>query len=146
MDYLKLLEHSYKVENKYCERQQKTRYEFLSKYIFDFTTYDGKAAELFGQKAVEVCEALLKRKTFDYIKNYVNYTWYLIMCNMPFFQGKLEWGACVRGAWWDFGMKKQITFRSTGLWDENVQHLEPFLFDVNEWLSFIAAIIEFAKN
>lgn len=135
MDYLKLLEHSYKVEKKYCERQQKTRYEFLSEYIFDFTTYDAQKSELFAKKAVEVCEAINNRKTFEYIKDDNNYNWYLMLCNTTFFHDKIEWGTSIRGAFWSAPTGTQITLLSCGLW-----------FEVEEWKCFIAAIIEFVSN
>lgn len=102
----------------------------------------GNTASLFAQKAVEVCEAINDRKTFEYINDEENYKWFLLMCNMPFFSDKLEWGTSIRGAWWD----RKIKFSCLGLWDGDDQLTESMEFDQNEWKVFVKAIIDFAKN
>lgn len=81
-----------------------TKMEFLGAHIFDFTTYDGEIDVLFAERMIEVLESILKRTTFDYQKEseekYINY---LLMVNMPFLKGKLDWGGSIRGAWFDYG-------------------------------------------
>lgn len=101
------------------------RLEYLSDYIFNFTTYDGEIAELFASKALEVCAAISGRTTFDYIKDAEQYRWYLVMVNMPSFADKLEWGTSVRGAWWGEPPHARIKFDSCGLWLDNQQLYEP---------------------
>ena len=141
MDYLKLLEESYEAVKGH-DRDISTRHQYLSEYIFNFITYDGDMGELFGGKAVEVCEAINTMKTFEYIKeNTENYRWYLIMCNMPFFCDKLQWGGSIRGAWWDTGA---IEFSSCGLW--NGQDQITLFFDNNTWKEFINEVVEFASK
>ena len=76
-----------------------SKHEYLSSMVFDFTTYDGDVDKLFVSKALEVCDAISNRTTFDYIKE--NLEWYLIMMNMPFFADQTSWGTSVRFAWWD---------------------------------------------
>jgi len=142
MNYLKLLENSYKVEKEHMsECGPDSRLEYLSRNIFDFTTYDSQIDELFARKAVEVCEAINNRQTFEYIKDTENYKWYLIMCNMPFFYCRLEWGTSVRGAWW-IGSN----FQTCGLWNGYDQLYEPIAFTDKEWINFINAVIEFART
>lgn len=97
-DYRRMLEEGY---GAIASTEPIGRLEYLSDYIFNFTTYDGEMAELFACKALEVCAAISNRTTFDYIKDAEQYRWYLVMCNMPFFSDKLEWGTSIRGAWWD---------------------------------------------
>lgn len=142
MDFLKLLEHSYNFEREINECPPESRLEFLSESIFDFTTYASDKSELFARKAVEVCAAINGRKTFEYIENDDNHTWYLLMCNMPFFADKLEWGTSIRGVWWDF----EIEFQSFGLWVGEDQHSETMKFTQEEWKRFIAAVIEFSAT
>ena len=137
MDYLKLLEHSFNTENDYKENPDGNRFVFLSENIFNFTTYDSIIANLFGLKAVEVCMVINERKTFEYQKNEDNYKWFLIMCNMPFFIGKLEWGTSIRGAWWK---NKTFEISSCGLWYDNEQITDPLEFNKEEWEIFIRAI------
>lgn len=132
------LEHSYA---KACYSDPDvSRLEYLSDYIFDFTTYDGGMAELFARKALEVCAAINDRRTFDYIKDEDGHRWYLLMVNMPFFAGRLDWGTSIRGAWWAHEPQK---LESCGIWrgDEQVLSVE---FTRDEWQAFIADMIRFA--
>jgi hypothetical protein len=142
MDYLKILEHSFSVSKEIFECPPESRLEYLGDHFFDFTTYDGEMSFLFAQKAVEVCQAINNMKTFEYIENGTNYKWFLLMCNMPFFSDKLEWGTSIRGAWWDH----KIEFSCLGLWDGDTQLSDTMTFDQDEWMRFISAVIEFAKN
>ncbi len=144
MDYLKLLEHSFAVEKETGGCPPESRFEFLAESIFDFTTYDSGMSDLFGRKAVEVCAAINDRKTFDYQKEADGYQWYLIMCNMPFFAGKLEWGTSIRGAWWDLHGNKTFEISICGLWENNEQILTPLQFNEEQWTSFISAMAIFA--
>ena len=142
MDYLKLLEHSFEVEKEVMECPPESRLEYLGDHIFDFTTYDGSMSELFAVKAVEVCVAINDMRTFEYINDPENYKWYLLMCNMPFFVDKLEWGTSIMGAWWNY----EIEYRSLGLWEGDQQLTEPMKFNQDEWKLFVAAIVEFASQ
>lgn len=142
MDYKELLEHSFAIVN--SEYPSESRLEYLADNIFDFTTYDSGMSELFAAKAVEVCAAINDGKTFDYIEGAENYRWYLLMCNMPFFADKLEWGSSIRGAWWGASPGKQIELQSCGIWIGSEQWADPMMFGHEEWEKFIAAVIEFA--
>ena len=119
-----------------------SRLEYLSDHIFDFTTYDSEKAEEFAMRAVEGCEAISAGATFDYIADPVQYRWYLLMVNMPFFADRLSWGTSIRGAWWD---QETFTYSSCGLYDGERQVRETLTLERPEWLAFIAAIVKFAK-
>lgn len=144
MSYLELLRHSFE-QAQGNECPPATPAAFLSESIFDFTTYDGDMDDLFGRKAVEVCRAISERKTFDYIADQANYQWYLLMCNMPFFSKRLNWGGSIRGAWWDVSKPNLQELQSCGLWqgDEQVLSLK---FDTESWGQFIQAVCEFADT
>lgn len=144
MDYLKLLKNSYEQVKEFQCENELSKYDYLSDYIFVFNTYDSEISELFVQKALEVCIAITERKTFEYQKNKTNYQWYLIMCNMPFFVGKLEWGTSIRGAWWEFGVIFEID--TAGFYDGYEQIIEPFKFDRDQWLDFIKAMADFVTE
>ncbi len=139
MDYLKLLEHSYAMAAG-DECPPDSRLEFLGEQIFNFTTYDGEMSVLFAEKAIEVCDAITRRETFDYIGSADGYKWFLLMCNMPFFADRLEWGTSIRGAWWD-----SKSLESCGLWDGDKQLLE-LNFAPGEWNEFARALVEFARS
>jgi hypothetical protein len=146
VNYLELLEHSYEMERHLSQNTPETRLEYLSENIFNFTTYDSEMSCLFGEKAVEVCTAINNGKTFDYIEDEENYKWYLLMCNMPFFANRTEWGCSVRGAWWGpLRVGTPIELSSCGLWIGDEQRTE-WTFTREEWEEFISAIIEFAKH
>ena len=139
MNYLKLLEESYE-ENSNFDNEEETRYSYLSSYIFDFTTYDSNVDKLFVTTALEVCEAVSTRTTFDYIKEQSGYEKFITMCNMPFFINKLEWGTSIRGAWWD---KNKYILESCGIWIDGEQRI---YLEIEDWISFIEAMKQFIKN
>lgn len=138
MNFEKLLEDGFAASLDIAQ----TRLEYLSELIFDFTTYDSEKAEEFAMRAVEVCEAISAGATFDYIADPVQYRWYLLMVNMPFFADRLSWGTSIRGAWWDH---ETFTYSSCGLYDGERQVHETLTLERPEWLAFIAAIVKFAK-
>jgi hypothetical protein len=140
MDYPRMLEEGYR---EIACVDPVGRLEYLSDYIFDFTTYDGEMAELFASKALEVCSAISDSTTFEYIKDTEQYRWYLVMVNMPFFADKLEWGTSVRGAWWAEPPHGRIKFDSCGLWLDGRQLYEPMEFTTDQWREFIAAVLAF---
>lgn len=144
MDYKTLLEHSFDVVKACYGCSPESRLAYLSLYIFDFTTYDSEMGELFAAKAVEVCAAINSRTTFEYIKEPEQYKWFLLMCNMPFFTDKLEWGTSIRGAWWGARPGRQIELDSCGIWIGDEQCTETLKFGNDDWRQFIAAVIEFA--
>lgn len=94
---------------------------------------------------MEVCGAITKKKTFDYIATDDGNLWYLIMVNMPFFDGKLEWGTSIRGAWWDLYSSKSFTLKSCGLYEGEDQLLE-LKFNESQWIEFIEAMIKFTTE
>lgn len=140
-DYLKLLEHSFALEAQTGECPPRSRLSYLAQHIFDFTTYESEADELFARKAVEVCAAITEGKTFDFIVNPQGRIWYLLMVNMPFFAPRLEWGTSIRGAWWDHN---QPMLDSCGLWVGQEQQTE-WTFSGEQWKAFMRAVIAFAE-
>lgn len=141
MVYQEFLEHSFETVKALDECAPKTRLAYLSNYIFDFTTYDQEIDELFASKAVEVCGAINDSVTFSYIEQPENYKWFLLMCNMPFFFDRIEWGTSIRGAWW----RKSIKLDSCGLWIGEEQASE-MTFGLHEWERFIDAMTLFSRK
>lgn len=141
MDYLKMLEHSYERERETAYVPPEPRLEYLGEYIFDFTTYDSDMSAEFARKAVEVCNAINTRTTFDYIADAANYRWFLLMCNMPFFADRLDWGTSIRGAFWKYG---PIEHQCYGLWDGDKQLADPMKYTTEQWAEFCLAVVEFA--
>ena len=115
----------------------------MSVNIFDFTTYDGEIDIFFAKKAIEVCEAITNKTTFEYIRDKENYKWYLALCNMPFFQEKIDWGSSIRGAWWGIYGDDTFKISSCGLWKNGEQVLD---LELNEqqWFLFIGSMVKFA--
>ncbi len=140
-NYLELLEHSFEMEKIIKECPPISRLEFLSRNVFDFTTYDFQMDELFAKKAIECCEAITNGTTFEYIEDSENHKWFLLMCNMPFFYEKIEWGTSIRGAWWD----QKIELKSYGIW-VNEEQCFTLTFTKDEWRLFICAITCFIQK
>jgi len=144
--YLQILNDSYAVAQSMvgCLIPE-NKLEFLADDIFDFTTYDPNASAEFAQRAVEVCEAINTITTFEYIKDNQQYKWFLIMCNMPFFKDRIDWGTSIRGAWWDSGRQDKFTLQTHAMFDgEN--HIENPTFTRDEWFQFITAVVAFARS
>ena len=143
MDYKKLLEQSY---TEACDCQScppDTRIEFLASEIFDFTTYDGGLDKYFGAYAIDVIRAIHRNETFTYQElSEQNYILFIAMCNMPFFQNRLDWGTSIRGAWFD---TKQPPIESCGWWMDGEQIGKIEFKSKKEWDSFIDALLEFAS-
>lgn len=142
--YKNMLEHSYEMTKQMLECPPHSRVAFLADHVFDFTTYDDDASELFGKKALEVCVCISDKKTFEYQHSgEESYRWYLLMCNMPFFQGKLEWGTSIRGAWWEYG--KTFEIGAYTFFKDSEQISEVMKFNNEQWLQFVEAMKEFAN-
>ena len=145
MNYLELLEESYKETAECRGDHELEKLEFLAEDIFGFTTYENVVSSMMAQKALEVCRAISNKKTFDYITSEDGNLWYLVMVNMPFFENRLEWGTSIRGAWWDLGGNKEFIIESCGLFSRGEQILELKLNE-SEWTKFIEAMIKFAEE
>jgi|694.fasta_scaffold25738_16 hypothetical protein len=144
--YLSALEAGYRLfrEHRESEDEEYSRLEFLSDHVFDFTTYDSEISECFALYALKVCSAINNKTTRELIKDEQDYKWYLIMCNMPFFQGKLSWGSSIRYPWWSDDTRP-IKFDGYGLC-ESGQQMGEMEFTTEEWSEFIEAIIAFAAK
>lgn len=141
--YLSMLEEGFAEVREWQNCPEMSRLCYLSDHIFNFTTYDDGMSELFASKALEVCNAISAGTTFKYIDNQEQYQWYLLMCNMPFFEGRLEWGTSIRGAWWCTPIGKPLTFCSDGLW-LNGQQVTEVAFTVDQWKEFITDLLAFS--
>ena len=125
-----------------------TRHGYLSNFIFNFTLYDSELDEIFSKKAVEVCEAISSKSTFDYIKD--NRVWYMAMVNMPFFLDKISWSTSIREAWWEDytpnpNSSDFFLLKSDGIFEETHQIIN-LKIDRKRWPEFIDAIIKFAQT
>ena len=115
--------------------------EFLVDYIFDIATYDGSQSKKIGTKMIEVIDAINNKTTFDYIKDEDNYTWYLMVCNLPFVANRIEWGCSIRGAWWE----GDVTLRTCGLVDEDGDQQTDWRFSGDDWEEFMKACVKYSK-
>ena len=122
-----------------------SRLHYLGDYIFKFTTYDSEVAEFFAAVALEVAAAITDNATAAFIDNSdMHHKWYLVMVNMPFFSGRLEWGCSIRGAWWCY-FDGEYTLEAIGLYEDGEQ-LGPLELTRSEWIEFIKGMLSFAKD
>jgi len=141
--YVELLARSYEKEREL--EIYDSPYAFLAMEIFGLITYDDDEGELFGRKAVDVCLAITRKLTIPYQQDSENYRWYLLMVNMPFFQGKLDWGTSIRGAWWDYDAKAWTIQGQGGLWRSDSEQLANLTVPREEWDTFVEAMRAFAE-
>lgn len=147
MDYLQLLEHSFKVHNEcHSNCPSASRLDFVGGQIFDFTTYNSEVSAVFAAKAIEVCHAISEGTTFEYIKDESNHYWYLLMCNMPFIASKINWGVSIRGAFWDQPLREtHFVVDSCGLW-KGADQLGQLRLTREGWQLFVKALEEFTAD
>lgn len=140
--YLQMLAESHRLVQE-RDGQPRSRLEFLADHVFDFTTYDTAMSERFATRAVEVARAITEARTLAYTATSDgHYEWYLLMANMPFFAGRLDWGTSIRGAWW---RHCQHELESCGLY-LNGQQVGNLYFSSADWVSFMMAVACFAEG
>lgn len=140
MNHLELLKRSLQIEQKHDETDM-SAFEYLSKNVFGFTTYHSEMEELFAKRALEVCMVISTGQTFQYQDDKGNYTWYLLMCNMPFFITRIDWGTSIRAAFWDNNADFEIN--SCGLYNENSDQITSLKFQRDDWDDFVKAMCDF---
>ncbi|CAH9016750.1 conserved hypothetical protein [Vibrio phage 217E38-1] len=146
MNYKELLKRSYEIE-KQEHRGDYSVKEYLSDHIFEFTTYCGGVSEHLTGIAVDVCEAISNKTTFEFISEDEKHIWFITMCNMPFFYEKISWGSSIRGAWWEAYKSQPIVIDSCGLFDDKEEQIDKLIFEsTGEWEDFIKAVIEMARE
>lgn len=145
MNYKELLQRSYKIQSEKNNCTDSIA-EYLAGYIFDIVTYDGAIDEKLIPVAIDVCEVITNRKTFEYIANENRYLWFIVMMNMDFFSEKISYGTSIRGAWWDASDYEPIIIESCGLYDEEENQILKLELNEAEWDKFIKAVIEFYRG
>ena len=138
VNFLALLEAAMADEQLVSGCPPNTRAAFLAEFIFDFTTYEDEFAHEFGVQALRVCRAISARKTYEFAEPTVDRRWFLLMCNMPFFSRRINWGTSIRGAWWD------ITPPNEQWLELPLNH--SMLMDSESWPKFITALLMFAGD
>ncbi len=142
-DYKQLLEHSYAQECASASSPPASRLEYLADHILNFTTYEQEMSEMFAGRAVLVCDAISRSKTFELVKDDTELMWFLLMCNMPFFKDRLNWGGSIRGAWWETQPPQKLFSCALYVGDEQITDWE---FTPEEWEAFVRAMIAFAAE
>lgn len=137
--YQGLFERSLDTLRSIDECAPRSRLAYLADYIFTFTTYDDDVSEIFAHYAVEVCEAITNKATFEYIKDPERYRWFLLMCNMPFFAERIDWGTSVRGAFWRPGNDEIPTI---GLQADAGEQIGSG-WRVKDWDQFVLGMVDF---
>lgn len=141
MDYAQLLDRSFQMAH-----ASESRLGYLADHVFGFTTDSTSANELFAAKAVEVCAALANRTMSNYVAAQEGHLWFLVMFNMPFFYGRLDWGTSITGSWWSVESGELFELDTCGLWTEEGQLTEPMRFTLEQWKEFISAVVAFAAH
>ena len=87
-----------------------SKYEWIAVEVFDLCTYDSALDELFAKQIVEVCEQIINKTQFEYIKIEEQYIKYIAVCQwLSGHFNWLEWGTSIRGCWFaDFDVKKPL--------------------------------------
>ena len=81
-----------------------TKHEWAASCIFDLATYDGGLDEFFVNKIFEVCNVLIEKRNFEYIKaSRGNYITYILVVQLLEIKGWIDWGTSIRGAWIEDG-------------------------------------------
>lgn len=136
--FRQMLEEGYSIES---SDRPISRLEYLSDYIFDFTTYDSAISIEMAKQALIICKVINDSSMSDYIDDPTQYRAFIYYCNLPFFIGKLDWGSSIRYPWWN----SIVAYNSTGLWLNGEQIYHDLFFKDDEWKSAINDMVEFSQ-
>jgi len=120
--------------NTYFSQQEK-KCIFLSSAIIGITTYDDELSKEFGKMILDTLIQIKNRTTFEYIKNKENYKNFILSCN--FIQDWLEWGTSIRGAWFNVGDGKIVTYEAlsnVSYEEDGIRITDEFMEWFVEWL------------
>lgn len=137
--YRKILEDSF-IEHKEMSDYSghEAKYSFISD-LFGFTTYDSEMDSKLVTKMMPVIRAIHTGTTFEFIKDPQNYEDYIVCVNFPWFEGKLDWGTSIRGAWWSHDTKN---FSEECMWVDGKQIIL-YTDDPVAWDEMINALLQF---
>lgn len=120
-----------------------TKYQWVGNEVFDLVTYDSALDELFAKYIIEICKAILDRRTFDYCSSSditEDYVKYILVCQKLEALNWINWGTSIRGAWFDAGKDaKPILDRIIDIERHGVDSI-PFSIDN------LKALIEFVEE
>lgn len=136
MKYFDILDRLYKEARENSGYPQGSKFAWIGNDIFDFTTYDDGISSLLAGRMIDVCRCILEGTTFKYQElNDEHYLNFLIMVNMPFLQGKLNWGGSIRGAWFDeYGLPSdKKTILITNDFEIPREEIKVFIKDLIDW-------------
>lgn len=144
--FCRILAHSYHVMTEHEDQdilKPRSRLEYLADNIFDFTTYDSEISELLAKEAVKVC-----RRISGELPNtgltFEESTWHAVMCNMPFFHERIDYGTSIRTAWWSIEGANNLSTSGVYVEYEQVCNL---IFGTNDsWKEFVSAVCEFSEE
>lgn len=69
--------------------------------IFDLITYDSAMDLNLVGRMVEVCRAIVNRKTYEFQMTEEGYKDFITIVQFKWFSRKLNWGVSIRNAWFD---------------------------------------------
>lgn len=106
-EWLKVFDTQRKWMMEHCSHSGNKDSLFMN--FIDFDTYDGGVDEMLAPRFTAVIKSILDRETFEHIKKSEQcYHDYLVVCNLPRFKDRIEWGVSIRGAW--FELHKEFDF------------------------------------
>lgn len=124
------------------EGEDLDKLSFLGDKVFDFTTYELGVSKLFGERMLAVIRCIYERRTFEFMNlSEEHKTTYLLMVNMPYLHGKLEWGTSIRGAWFEEYGHHGNDHHDMGLDDETG---ETILVPKRDIRNFIRQLLEWS--
>lgn len=113
--------------------------------IFSITTYDSHKNRYFGEKILEVLDAIATGRVRDYQdQSDAHYTDYLMVCNFKYVAPLLDWGTSIRGAWMDPPQGGWALEEWMGNYHP-AQGLQPVLHTRAEMYDFIINAVELIK-
>ena len=119
-----------------------TKYQWVGNAVFNLVTYDGALDELFAKYIIEICKAILERRTFDYCSGSditEDYVKYILVCQKLEALDWINWGTSIRGAWFDAGKDAEPILKYI---EESRHGVDKIPFTIEN----IEALIEFVEE
>lgn len=149
--FLDLLEHSYAHNQESYSKGDAQRYnsrlDFVGGGLLEFTTYCPEICEEMTRRALPVIRRInnADNPPSNWVDDFEQHTWHIVMCNLPFFANRINWGTSIRFPWWDLDRysDKPVTYCVAELYIGKKQLCCNLIFTKEEWKEYMQAVLDF---
>lgn len=124
--------------------EQLSKDEFVIEHLLELSTYDEAIDIALAPYVHDTIVAITEGVTFDYIETSDEARlWFTVICNLPWFVDKIEWGSSIRVATW----RHKVTLESCALFDKDGEQMRgEFQFTRDIWSGIMRSLVTWWKG